>query len=197
MIYNIESISGSLQSKAAKKPSLMSIPRKQASVFMLITNDPDPEILFILKADNPGYPWRNQPAFPGGHVDQSETNLEAAFREIEEELSIPSVDVEHIASLGFYETINRTVLEAFAGRWNGLSSIKHDSSEISRVVMVKVSDLIKLHMQKNFGGREPDLYELIYDINGIEVWGVTARVVHRFLEIITNTPDHASFLSNS
>ena len=50
--------------------------------------------------------------------------------------------------------------------------------------MVKLESLLEIHESRNFSGREPDLYELIYPVNGMEIWGVTARIVHRFLEII-------------
>lgn len=189
----IQSITASISDPETIKPVITLKKQRQASVFLLLTSTDDPEVLFIQKADNPGYPWRNQPAFPGGHVDQSETTLEAAYREIKEELAIPSCDVKHIDSLGHYETINNTVLEAFAGIWNGESHISHDATEISKVVMVKVTDLLKIHELNNFGDREPNLYELIYSTNGIEIWGVTARIVHRFLEIIRKTLRHGAF----
>lgn len=193
----IQNIAASISDPEAIKPAIPLKYQRQASVFLLLTNTDDPEVLFIQKADNPGYPWRNQPAFPGGHVDPSETTLEAAYREIEEELSIPSFDVEHIDSLGYYETINNTVLEAFAGMWNGKSQLSHDVTEISRVIMVKVTDLLSIHETKNFSNREPSLYELIYSINGIDVWGVTARIVHRFLEIIRKALSHGTFSINA
>ncbi len=81
--------------------------------------------------------------------------------------------------------------------WNGKSKISHDMSEISRVVMVKVKDLLKIHESNNFADREPSLYELIYSVNGIEVWGVTARIVHNFLEIIRKSQNHVSFSVNA
>jgi len=193
----IHNISAFILDSEAIKTDIYLNNQRQASVFLLLTNMDEPEILFIQKADNPGYPWRNQPAFPGGHVNKYETTLEAAYREIEEELSIPSYDIEHIDTLGLYETINNTVLEAFAGMWNGKSQIVHDESEISRVVMVKVKELLALHEAKKFLDREPDLYELVYSINGIEVWGVTARIVHRFLEIIRKSLSYKTFSLNA
>lgn len=182
--FTIKTIEQAIADPEAEKPDIALEFHKKASVFLLLANEEEPEILFIQKADTPGYPWRNQPAFPGGHVDPYETSLEAAFREIEEELSIPAADVSHIDSIGFYQTIKNTVVEAFAGVWNGKTLLSHDESEIARIVMVKLESLLEIHESRNFSGREPDLYELIYPVNGMEIWGVTARIVHRFLEII-------------
>lgn len=192
-----QSISASLASNNSTKYAIPGQYKRKASVFLLLTEGQDPEILFIQKADNPGYPWRNQAAFPGGHIDPQETSLEAAFRELSEELAVPRNDVKFLASLGYYETINNTVLEAFAGIWNGKSLLSHDEAEIARIVMVRVKELLDIHITKCFSGRHPSLYELIYPVNDIEIWGVTARVVHRFLEIINTDPGTAIFSKNA
>jgi len=41
-----------------------------ACVFLLLFEPADPHLLAIQKSDNEGYPWRNQVALPGGHVDE-------------------------------------------------------------------------------------------------------------------------------
>lgn len=194
---NLPEITESLLAETSTRQTIPGTCKRKASVFLLLKDSENPEILFIQKADNPGYPWRNQAAFPGGHIDPDETSLNAAFREISEELAIPASDVKFISSLGFYETINNTILEAFAGIWNGKSELSHDETEIARIVMVKVHDLMEIHESKSFTGRNPGLYELIYQVSGIEIWGVTARIVHRFLEIINRIPGPESFLKNA
>ena len=54
---------------------------KPACVFLLLFDLENPHILAIQKADSEGYPWRNQVALPGGHLDAADANpLEGAFR---------------------------------------------------------------------------------------------------------------------
>lgn len=47
-----------------------------------LANSTDLEILFILRASRGGR-WSGQVAFPGGHAEGTETDLEAAIREVQ------------------------------------------------------------------------------------------------------------------
>jgi hypothetical protein len=53
------------------------------SVMALFILKKEIELLFIQKADVKGYPWANQMAFPGGHMDRSDRSTrETALREL-------------------------------------------------------------------------------------------------------------------
>lgn len=159
---------------------------RRTSVAMVLSRPHDPTLLAVVKADTPGYPWRNQVAFPGGHVDEEDPSAEhAAFRELHEELGISQDHVQSLGSIGHYHTINHRVVEAFVGIWDETGPIRFDRSEISRVLHIPVCKLADIHMQKNFSGRNPDISELIYPFEDVEIWGVTARILHRFLETVT------------
>jgi 8-oxo-dGTP pyrophosphatase MutT (NUDIX family) len=165
------------------KPSNNSF--RAASVFMLLGSDNPMEIIAIQKADTEGYPWRNQVAFPGGHVDKTDADQRsAAYRELKEELNICSENVEYIGSLGHFMTINNVLIEAFVGVWNGKDRIDFDEGEISRVMRIPLKKIAETHMAKGFSGRTPDWTELIYPYADVEVWGVTAKIIHHFLEVL-------------
>ncbi len=159
---------------------------KAACVFLLIFNlNQCPLILTIQKADNEGYPWRNQVALPGGHVDKSDTGrLNAVYRELEEELNIPPEHVELVGSMGHFQTIFERDVEVFIGLWNEKSHVVYDPAEISRIVNIPIDHLVKIHQQENFSGRMPDGYTLIYPYEGITVWGLTAKILHFFIEMM-------------
>ena len=94
---------------------------KPACVFLLVYNLAEPYILAIQKTDSEGYPWRNQVALPGGHLDEKDTSpLEGAFRELEEEVSISRNQVQLLGSIGHFQTINHRDIEVFTGLWNGM-----------------------------------------------------------------------------
>lgn len=157
------------------------------SVFLLVYyKSRTPYLLAILKADNPGYAWRNQVALPGGHIDENDTSpLDAAYRELEEEIGISKNQVEFIGSLGHFQTIQHKEIEAFVGLWDGDSeTIAYDEKEIAKIIEIPVENLLKTHVSKNFHGYIPNIAELLYPFEDVVIWGVTARIFHYFCELL-------------
>ncbi|MFO8111707.1 MAG: CoA pyrophosphatase [Desulfosalsimonadaceae bacterium] len=166
-----------------------------ASVLMLLyEKDGEACLLAVRKADTEGYPWRNQVALPGGRVDGSDDSpLAAAYREVKEELDIDASEIEMVGSLGYFQTIRQTEIETFVGFWKGDgASLRFDPREISATLEIPLDDLIKTHVESNYMGRRPDIATLLYpagtnsgklsDCGDIVVWGVTAVMLHFFLE---------------
>ncbi|WP_051328150.1 NUDIX hydrolase [Desulfatirhabdium butyrativorans] len=142
-------------------------------------------LLAIQKTDTEGYPWRNQVALPGGHIDPEDPDaLSACFRELHEELGIESHEVIFTGSMGHFQTINDRDLEVFSGFWKGDRAVSHRKKEISRVLNLPVQELMKTHIEKGYHGWIPDVHTLLYPVEDVTVWGVTARIVHHFLEMI-------------
>lgn len=164
----------------------------RTAVFLLIyKKNGAPHVLCILKADTPGYPWRNQVALPGGHIDEAdESPLEGAFRELGEEIGISRNQVKLAGSLGHFQTIQQKDIEVFIGFWNGSGhDICFDPSEISKILEIPVSTLVQTHTARGFCGRIPDMAELIYPFEDMQIWGVTARIFHFFLELLVPQMD--------
>ena len=165
---------------------------KPACVFLLIFNLAEPYILAIQKADSEGYPWRNQVALPGGHLDAEDASpLEGAFRELEEELGIGRDQVEFLGSMGHFQTINHRDIEVFTGLWTAAGTVRHDPAEISRILKIPIRVLVQTHANNNFHGRIPDIDELRYPFEDVVIWGATARILHHFIELLTEvmSPD--------
>jgi len=160
-------------------------PYKSACVFLLLFNLEKPHILAIQKTDSEGYPWRNQVALPGGHLeDQDASPLEGAFRELEEETRISRGQVELIGSLGHYQTINGRDIEAFIGLWDATGPVRHDPSEISRFLKIPLRTLVHTHHANNFHNRLPPVDELRYPFEDVVIWGATARILHHLIETL-------------
>jgi 8-oxo-dGTP pyrophosphatase MutT (NUDIX family) len=144
-----------------------------------------PKLLFIQKADVAGYPWRNQMAFPGGHVDDTDdTPLETALRELEEELGIHPSNVDVIGSMGHFQTINHKDIQAFTGIWNQREPIRFDPAEIRRVFQIPVPHLAGLHREKGYLGQTPPVTDLTYPFEDVVIWGVTAKILHHMLDVL-------------
>ena len=155
------------------------------SVMALAGARPEPFLVLIQKADSPGYPWRNQMAFPGGHVDPDDRDREeTALRELEEELAITRDQVDVVGSVGHFQTINNRDIEAFIGIWDQTGEIDFDTDEISRVFKIPLQHFVRVHAEKGFHGRYPDIGELIYPFRDVVVWGVTAKIIHHLMEIL-------------
>lgn len=148
-------------------------------VFLLFWNPADWRILMIQKTDTAGYPWANQVALPGGHVDAKDASpLAAAFRELEEETGITPDEVDVFGSLGHFPTIANKDIEVFAGYWRSPRPLDVASTEISRVLELDLQDTLAWHRDHGFAGRLPPVEELAYPVDDTRVWGATARVIH-------------------
>ncbi|CAB1062003.1 Hypothetical nudix hydrolase YeaB [Olavius sp. associated proteobacterium Delta 1] len=158
---------------------------KPACVFLLLFKPENPHILAIQKTDSEGYPWSNHVALPGGHLDAEDASpLAGAFRELEEELSINRNQVQLLGSIGHFQTINHRDIEVFTGLWNGMGPVQHDPAEIARVLDIPLQVLVRTHLSKGYHNRTPDVHELRYPFEDVEVWGATARILHHFIELL-------------
>ncbi len=154
-------------------------------MFLLLFDRPDPHILAIQKSDTQGYPWRNQVALPGGHLEKTDpSSVAAAFRELEEELNISRDQVDFIGSIGHFQTLTKPRdIEAFIGLWNGLGPLRYDTTEISRILQIPLKALIQVHQDRNYHEVRPDIRELEYPFENLIIWGATAHIIYRFLEL--------------
>ena len=158
---------------------------KPACVFLLMFGPEEPYILAIQKADSEGYPWRNQVALPGGHLDAEDASpLEGAFRELKEEMDISREQVEFLGSMGHFQTINHRDIEVFTGLWKAAGPVRHDPAEISRILKIPLRVLVRTHNTRNFHGRIPGIDELRYPFEDVVIWGATARILHHLIELL-------------
>ena len=178
-------IISSLEKAASPSPPDLNKYDPTAVMALFLFNQARPELLFIQKADVAGYPWRNQMAFPGGHVDETDDSpLETALRELDEELGIAPKNVEVIGSIGHFQTINHKDIQAFTGIWNQHDPIRADPLEIRRVFQIPVSHLADLHREKRYLGQTPPIMELTYPFQDVVIWGVTAKILHHILDTL-------------
>lgn len=68
---------------------------------IVITNEPQPKVLLILRGDDP---FKGAWAFPGGFMNMDETTEECAIRELEEESGLK---VAIIHQIGAYSKVDR------------------------------------------------------------------------------------------
>ncbi len=178
-LYTVERIIRNMRpSKRSEQEGLSA-----TAVFLVLFDARNPHLLAVLKSDTEGYPWRNQVALPGGHLEEGDaTSLDAAYRELEEEVHIRRKDVRYLGALGHFQTINNKDLEVFAGIWNGRGEIRFDKTEIARVLKLPLNTLLQIHAARGYRGRLPGVHELVYPVEDVRIWGVTGKILHFFLE---------------
>jgi 8-oxo-dGTP pyrophosphatase MutT (NUDIX family) len=159
---------------------------KPACVFLLLYEKAG-ELMIpaILKADNKGYPWANQVALPGGLIEHTDpTPRHTAYRELEEELGITRPHVEDMGSIGHFQTLKNTEIEVFTGIWDEMERLRFDTAEIARIIHVPLNRLLSTHFRNGLSGRDPGWDELVYPVEDVLIWGVTAKILHYFMELV-------------
>ena len=124
-------------------------------------------------------------ALPGGHLERTDPSpVEAAFRELKEELNISRDQVDFIGSIGHFQTLTKPRdIEAFVGLWNGQGPVRYDSTEISKILQIPLKTLIQTHQARNYHEAGPDIRELEYPFENVIIWGATARIICQFIEL--------------
>lgn len=158
------------------------------SVCLLLVDRAETILLAIQKADSEGYHWRDQVALPGGRIEPTDHGARhAALRELQEELGIERSTVEILGELGHFQTAgSKNDLEVFVGRWTHPSEVHADDREVARVLAIPLAHLVELHAAAGFCSRSTSAIgdALVYPIGDATIWGVTARILHHFLELV-------------
>lgn len=152
---------------------------------------------------------RQQPgdiSFPGGKIDETDLSpLHAAIRETSEELGILEKDIEVLAELSPLVTNPSFVIYPFVGmiEYEKISFNKHEVEEVFTVplewllnyepilhnvlVDIKPADDFPFHKIMNgskYQWRTRSIEEWFYEYNQYTIWGLTARILKYFLEIL-------------
>lgn len=159
-----------------------------AAVFVLLAQREQTNLLLIRRADR-GDPWSNHIAFPGGHLDSTDADaLEAAYREAYEEVGIRREAITYLGDLGVFQTMTMNVeVRAFMGLWDGVGPLRMDPLEVAQLIEVPLGWLLQQHKRLEFAAQPS--YQLgdplAYPLADTTIWGVTARIMHHLLEMIS------------
>lgn len=158
---------------------------------------------------------RRQPgeiSFPGGHVEASDINFAfTAQRETSEELGIPLHDVHIIGELDILLAWSGLVVYPYVGWLQNCNDMVPNPSEVDHVFLVPLMDLLSTVPERFDVGLKPDIpenypYHLIpsgrnypwresvvthtfYKLQNHVVWGLTARILAHFLDVIERTKE--------
>lgn len=148
-------------------------------------------VLFAKRSEDVPH-HKGQISFPGGVVSAADTSrLHAALREAHEEIGLPTDAVEVLGSLDDAEAVaSPFVITPFVGLIRNSFPCTPDGTEIERVIEVSLETLLEpatFRVEEwNLGGRQRQVS--LYDCHGDIIWGVTARILKQFLDLVFAQP---------
>ncbi|MUK88639.1 NUDIX domain-containing protein [Ornithinibacillus sp. L9] len=191
-----------------RKPSILGYDelKKSAVLLPLVEVEGKTHVLFEVRSMN----LRSQPGdicFPGGRIDPKDsTPQDCAIRETTEELGIPYNAVKDIIPLDYIVSDFGRIIYPFVGKITNPTIITPNESEVGEVFTVPLSFFLqtppesyKVHFQvipeENFpfelivGGKDYNwqvrhINELFYKYEDKVIWGLTAKILTHFLELI-------------
>jgi 8-oxo-dGTP pyrophosphatase MutT (NUDIX family) len=130
-------------------------------------------------------------SFPGGGLrpDVDGTPRDAALREAEEEVGLPSAAVEVVAELDTLATVgSRFTIAPFVGIIADLPPLVPNPREVVTILEIPLSELLDEDAFHEEYWGSPDRAISFFELPGETVWGATARVLVAFLAHLTARP---------
>jgi peroxisomal coenzyme A diphosphatase NUDT7 len=183
--------------------------KHSAILLPLVEVNDELSVLFEVRSEH----LKSQPGeicFPGGRIDSTDLNAEAAaVRELSEELGVNEDLVEVIAPLDYLVTPFRGVIYPFVGKVEDISKIQPNEAEVAATFTVPLNYLYNqepkmyemgitfepasdfpFHLipnRKTYNARTQSVQELFYFYEDYVIWGLTARVLNHFLTLTKPT----------
>lgn len=135
---------------------------------------------------------RSEVSFPGGRRDETDASLlDTALRETHEELGVLPDDVEVLGKLDEVATVTRYAMSAFVGTIPAGYGFIPSRAEVAEIIELPVGPLIDGEYDRNetrlIDDRPVRWPSYAYD--GHVVWGATARVLSRFVDLMASSRD--------
>ncbi|HEV3402595.1 MAG TPA: CoA pyrophosphatase [Acidimicrobiales bacterium] len=133
---------------------------------------------------------RGEVAFPGGVLAPGESELDAALREAEEEVGLDPGGVSVVGRLPRVVTpTTGFVLTPFVGVLPGRPLLEAGPDEVEEVFDVSLARLLDpaIYREERWDRPVADRPVYFFELGHDTVWGVTARILHRLLCLVTGT----------
>lgn len=155
------------------------IGRGEAAVLLALTREPDPHLVLTRRAVHMNS-HRGQVAFPGGKWEEGDASLLAtALRESEEEIALPSGEVEVVARLPQRRTRLGIQVTPYMGFIKPGLPLVADPGELDAVFSVPLSYLLESNhlIKKQVDVLGSWCWMPCYHYDGYTIWGFTLAVL--------------------
>jgi 8-oxo-dGTP pyrophosphatase MutT (NUDIX family) len=127
-------------------------------------------------------------SFPGGRLEPDEAPLAAALREASEEVGLDPATVEILGQLEPLATLSsRSGITPFVGALPGRPRLRPNPHEVERAFDVSLSALMAdgVFREERWDTAWAQDHPIhFFDLPEDIVWGATARMLHRLLELV-------------
>lgn len=160
--------------------------RRAAVLVPIIDDEAGPRLLLTRRADTLAS-HTGQVAFPGGKVDPTDVDAEAAaLREAQEEVGLPPDAVDVLGWLDDFPTIRATlVVTPVVGLVRALPPLRAEPGEVARMFTIPLSalrDPARWRWQDvNWRGEDGRIY--FFDHDDETLWGLSARITLQVLQL--------------
>jgi 8-oxo-dGTP pyrophosphatase MutT (NUDIX family) len=187
-----------IKRKVANNSWLLSDPRLEISpndnlqysaiLIPLIIQNNEVKLLFTLRA-NSLKRHGGQVSFPGGFREKEDASpVETALRETQEEIGICKESIQVIGCLAPLNTSYENIVFPVIGILNSSESIFRNQDEVEKIFYIPLNWLcVPEHSRiEDFAAKDGTIKSIwFFDIyEGYLVWGITAKIIHNFLELI-------------
>ncbi|MDQ3877943.1 MAG: CoA pyrophosphatase [Actinomycetota bacterium] len=171
---------------AARTPKRQSAEGSRAAAVLIpVVGNPETSLIFTLRTETLRS-HSGQISFPGGSLDPGESPVDAALRESCEEIGLDPSLVRMIGELDTFPTfVSGFTVTPFVGWLEEMPPLRPNPHEVAEVLVVplaRLTDDIRAEAGFEHGGRTYPTEAWVWDDHVI--WGVTARVVRNFLEVL-------------
>ena len=165
---------------------------RRAAVLVAILLEPEPSLILTQRTSTLST-HSGQIAFAGGSLDASETPIQAALREADEEIGL---EPKHVRVLGLLNDVWTPAgfhVTPVVGIVSSQAQLKPNPAEVAKLLVVPIADLRFIEVtyeQKTlpasarvpvFENRERAVPHYLWQ--GTDIWGMTAFVIQEFLEL--------------
>ena len=159
--------------------------RRQAAVLLLLFERGGEPWVVLTRRTETVRSHKGEISFPGGAKDPEDADLWAtAVRESAEELGVSSGQIRMLGALDDYPTFSTGyIVSAFVAALTpgGYSPSEHEIAEVIEVPLGALARNGRVEVWEREGIRYP---MHIFEVDGHYVWGVTAFILRRFLDIL-------------
>lgn len=174
-----------------ERKTIPEIGHKPASILIPLTENGRIYILFTERAKH----LTNHPgeiSFPGGrHDDSDKTKLETALREVEEEIGIPSEEVNIIGTLDDAISVTNFHVTPFVGIIPFFCPYSFNKSEIDEVILIPLAFFLNEPKMEIYKKGDIVKENYIYEYKNKKIFGLTAFLIKELIKIL----NHSGFIT--